>query len=160
MHWHQQKSHLTTCTLFELSGNPAAGSITNRCTIDQPLPAMLYLLYGTCYDHPEASLHWNLFAAVRTLALLVMSMHSTIVAYKNIKNASCSPPLPSNCHVMPAFASVPNHCPESNTEHCLHVYSAHNFLACTLKGRTLKMPHSHSTISIMHFLHNMHFVAF
>lgn len=94
MHWHQQKSHLTTCTLFELSGNPAAGSITNRCTIDQPLPAMLYLLYGTCYDHPEASLHWNLFVAVRTLALLVMSIHSTIVAYKNIKNASRSPPSP------------------------------------------------------------------
>lgn len=44
--WHQQKSHLTTRTLFELSGNPAAGLITNRCTIDQPLSAMLRLLYG------------------------------------------------------------------------------------------------------------------
>lgn len=131
--WHQQKSHLTTCTLFELSGNSAAGSITNRCTIDQPLSAMLYLLYGTAMIIPKRHcIGIYLLQSGHTLALLVMSMHSTIVTYKNIKNASCSPS--SNCHVMPAFASVPNHCHASNTEHCLHVYSAHNFLACTLTG--------------------------
>lgn len=103
--WHQQKSHLTTRTLFELSGNAAAGSITNRCTIDQPLSAMLYLLYGAMIIPKRHCItiyllqsgHWRCSSCQCTRRLWLAKILKMQVAHP--------PPLKLSCHACFCFCA-------------------------------------------------------